>query len=428
MKPLDNLIIGSSAAAVGAVESLRNASGPTRSIGIVSEEDMPPYAKPFIGDFVSGKRTLHRMWYRPPSFYEENSVEFLGGRRAEALNLDSRRIVLENGEVIRFRKLLFATGGSPIVPPIPGLSECAHTFATILDAKRIKQRLDEDGVSSAVVLGGGLIGAAATAALVERGIRVSIVELAPRILSSVLDEEASAMVQGALEERGVRIITGHTLSEVKGDEEHPDAVMDSGEEIPSDLLIVAIGVRPRVDLARNTAIEIDRGIVVNKKMETNVPGVYAAGDCTQMFDCLRETQRVLALWPTAYIGGMVAGYNMSGRSVEMDWATTMNSMHFLDMAVMSAGIVVPEEGDGWRVMALRGDGEYRKIVTRNGVIKGFVLIGSVDNAGLYLQLMRSKMPVAKLGESLLSPDFDMAQLPPMQRKKLWKEAGKVVAP
>lgn len=424
----DYLIIGNSAAAVGAIEALRKGGDREIRICVISEEDTPPYSKPFIGHLLSGESGLDDLLYRPPSFHKDNSVDFFGGLRAVALDLRSRQVGLDGGELLGFRKLLIATGGSPIVPPIPGLSQSSHTFAVISDAMEIKEKLDKGGVSSAVVLGGGLIGMAATAALVERNVHVTIIELAPRILSSVLDEESSAIIQEILNEKQVRTIKGHTISRVEGNKRQPRVVVDNGEDIVCDLLIVAIGVRPRIELTRETEILVDRGIVVNQRMETNVSGIYAAGDCAQTYDFLRETNRVLALWPTAYIGGMVAGYNMAGHQIHSDWGTSMNSMHFFGKAILSAGIIDSGEGEGWQEITESAGDSYRKITTREGVIKGFVLVGEVEKAGLYLQMMRAKTRIKNLGESLLTEDFGLAHLPSKERKRILREAGKVAGP
>jgi len=423
----DSVIVGNSAAGVGAIEAMAGTGG-NASTCLVAEENNPPYSRPFIGHLVSGEMCLEGIWYRPRSFYEENDVEFLGGRKAVAIHIESSEVELDDGGRVGFRSLLLATGGSPILPAIPGLAQCSHTFATLADALDIKARLDRDEVSSAVVLGGGLIGTAAASALVRRGVHVTMVELAPRILSSVLDERASAIIQKDLDERQIRVVTGHTIARVEGSRERPKATLDSGGVIDSELLVVAIGVRPRVELARGSGIQVDRGIVVNDEMMTNVPGIFAAGDCAQMRDFMHTDNRVLAIWPAAYVGGMIAGCNMAGCRASTRWFTSMNSMNIFGRSVLSAGIVNPGDGDGWSELRSETDGSYQKIVTQDGVIKGFVLLGGDGKAGLYLQMMRNGTPVKRLNSELLSDSFGLAYLPRRERQRMWKEAGKVVGP
>jgi len=421
----DSVIVGNSAASVGAIEAIARTSGNT-STCLVAEENNPPYSRPFIGHLVSGEMTLDGIWYRPRTFYEENDVDFQGGRKAIAIHIGGREVELDDGSRIGFRRLLLATGGSPILPPIPGLAEFSHTFATLADALDIKARLDRGEVTSAVVLGGGLIGTAATSAFVRRRVHVTVVELAPRILSSVLDAKASAIVQKDLNEHNVRVMTGHTIASVEGSRENPRVTLDNGEVIDSQLLIVAIGVRPRVELARGSGIQVDRGIVVNDEMMTDVPGIFAAGDCAQMPDFVHADKRVLAIWPAAYVGGMIAGCNMAGGRASTRWFTSMNSMNILGRSVLSAGIVNPGDADGWSELESEADGSYQRIVTQDGVIRGFVLVGGNGRAGLYLQMMRSKTPVKRLDSELLSDSFGLAHLPRRERQRMWKEAGKVV--
>lgn len=419
--------MGNSAAGVGAVEALARMAS-NASICLVAEENNPPYSRPFIGHLVSGEMTLDELWYRPRSFYEENNVEFLGGRKAVAIRISGKEIELDDGSRIGFRSLLLATGGSPIVPAIPGLVEFSHTFATLADALDIKARLDRSEISSAVVLGGGLIGVAASSALIRRNVDVTIVELAPRILSSVLDERASAIVRKDLDERQVRVVTGHTIARVEGSRGRPRATLDNGEMIDSDLLILAIGVRPRVELAREAGMRVDRGVVVDDGMRTNVPGIFAAGDCAQVQDFVYQGSRVLGIWPVAYVGGMIAGCNMAGHEASSRWFTSMNSISIFGRSVLCAGIVNPVDGDGWSELKSEADGTYRKIVTKDGVIKGFVLVGAADKAGLYLQMMRNRTPVKRLNRVLLSDSFGLAYLSRRERQRLWREAGKVVGP
>jgi len=426
LRNFDRVIIGNSAAGIGAIEGLLSQGDSGKgSTCLVSEENHPAYSRPFIGHLVDGSRSIEELYYRPSEFYRRRGLVYMGGRLATHLDLEDGIVELDGGEMLGFRKLLIATGGSPIVPPIPGLGQNSYSFMKISDAEDLMKRLEGEGAKSAVILGGGLIGAAATAALLERGVETTIVELAPRILSSVLDEDASSLIQSELDARGVRTVTGHTISRVDGDRLGPISTLDSGEVIDSDLLVVAIGVQPRAELAMDAGIEVDRGIIVNRRMETSVPGVYAAGDCAQVYDSLREKSMVLALWPTAYMGGRVAGRNMAGGNAELEWSTSMNSMNYFGKSVLSAGIVNSPEGGGWDEIIENKEGSYRKIITRGGVLKGFVLVGDVEKAGLYLQMMRGKTDIDKLSKSPLDEDFGLIHLPTMERRRILKEAVRV---
>ncbi len=424
VKTYEHLIVGNSAAGIGAAEVLGQSRVQRRKgICVISEERGSAYARPFIGHLVEGTSSAESLNYRSPTFYRSHGIELHDGQRATGLDLENRLLTTDAGEEFAFHNLLVATGGSPIIPPIDGLGENAVTFSSLRDAQVIRDEIG-NGVRSAIVLGGGLIGTAATSALVERGVEVTLVELAPRVLSTVLDEDASSIVQKMIDASGVRTILGHTISSVVRNGALR-ADIDNGESIEADMLIAAIGVRPRVELVKDTEVAVDRGIIVNERMETSVPGVYAAGDCSQVYDSVRERKMVLALWPTAYMGGMVAGRNMGGDRAQLEWTTSMNSMNYFGIPVLSAGIVAPPQEDGWKTIAWRNGQDYRRLNLREGIPKGFILVGEVDRAGLLLQMMRAGTPLSKLKEDPLSPGFGLAHIPTRERRRMWREATRV---
>ncbi len=419
-----NIIIGNSAASVGAIEAIRRL-GCCQDICVVSEENNPPYSRPSIGDIICGKRNVEDLWYRPAEFYERNQVTFLGGKKAVRLETDSREVQLDDGDSIGFDDLLLATGGTPFIPPIPGLRSNALTFSGISDARVIREKIESGNISKVVILGGGLIGCSLAEPLLEIGLEVTIVELASRILSSVLDQPASNMVQLLFKDRGLNLITGHTLESVCSSGKGILAILDDGRRLSCELLVVAIGVRPRTDLAEDAGIQVDRGIMVNKSMSTNVPHIYAAGDCAQTFDFIEGQNRTLALWPAAYVEGMVAGYNMAGKRASSQWATSMNSMHFFGTSILSAGITEAREGGNWNQVCEEGDLNYSKFVTRNGKLVGFIRVGNIDNTGIYLQLMRNGTPLSDLHRPPTAEGFSLVDLPTACRRKILTEGDNV---
>ena len=190
--------------------------------------------------------------------------------------------------------------------PMDGLDKKGvFTFMTLDDAKRIGEKLAE--AKRAVVIGVGLIGISVTEALKKCGVAVTIIELMNRILGTVLDEEASRMVGDVVSEAGVDIRTGHTVKTIIGRDSDDGTVggviLDDGESIPCDLVIVAIGVVPQIDLVKDTEIKVNRGILVDRQMETSYPGVYACGDVAEAYDFIYASNRVVPIWPNAHIGG-----------------------------------------------------------------------------------------------------------------------------
>ncbi|MBN1358581.1 NAD(P)/FAD-dependent oxidoreductase, partial [Candidatus Bathyarchaeota archaeon] len=274
------VIVGASAAGIGAVEAIREVDQ-KGTITIISDEECPQYSRPMISDLVSGKADFGKMMCREHEFWTKNHIEALTGRTAVSLNLMDKYVELDKGDRLSFEKLLVATGGKPFVPRIEGSDkDGVFTFTTLSDAESLAAKLEK--AESAVVIGAGLIGVSCTEALVKRGLKVTMVELQDKILSLILDSTASEMVETVIRKAGVTIATGQTVRCIVGKPENDKvvggAVLTSGEQVPCDLVIIAIGVIPRTELVAGTNVKTNRGILVDKTMRTNVSDVYASGD------------------------------------------------------------------------------------------------------------------------------------------------------
>lgn len=414
MKHYKYLIIGNSAGGIGAMEAIRQIDK-DGSMAVISDEDHHTYGRPLISYYLANEIDYDKIFYRPSDFYEKNNIDALLGRRVMQINFDQHSVVLGNGEEIEFEKLLLATGGVPFVPFINGLEDHEFfTFITLDSALKIRDRLARGNVKTAVVLGGGLVGLKATEALVERGIKVEVVELADRILGPALDEQASSIVKSVLEEKGVEILAGRTITEVVGpDSKVESVVLDNGVRIDCQLLIVGIGVRPRIELVKDTPVQVGRGIEVDRRMRTSVPDIYACGDCAEVYDFIMDSFRLTPLWPTAHIGGRVAGSNMAGVEKEYVWGTGMNAVDFFGFPVISAGLLNPPEGEEMEVL-VKLDLEtktYKKLLIRDDHIVGMIALNEVDRAGVILGLMRDMVDVTSFKDDLLREDFGAAYLP-----------------
>jgi len=409
------LLIGNSAGGIGAIESIRQVDK-EGAIVLVSDEPYPVYSRPFISEYLAEKCPLERMMYRPADFYDKNGVGALLGRKAERLDVEAHTVELDDGSRISWEKLLLATGGSSIIPPVRGIErEGVFNFITLDDAKAIDHYLP--GKARAVVIGGGLIGVSVTEALVKRGIEVAIVEMKERILNVMLDEETSALEEETLRQAGVNIITGHVVAEIGSDS--VDAVsrvtLDDGNVIPCDLVVVAIGVLPCTELAAGTPIEVNRGIVVDRNMATACLGVYACGDAAEAYDFVYGENQVTPIWPNAYMGGRVAGFNMAGVPTEYQGGTAMNSLKYFGVDVVSAGIVNPPD-DSYEVLSNKTGDIYRMVVLQDGLVVGMVFAGNVERSGIVFNLMKDKVNVEGFRDALVAEDFGLANLP----EEMWR--------
>lgn len=443
-------VVGSSAAAAGAVEAIR-AVDPAGRLTVISEERAAFYSRPLITRVITDGASADDIAYRPEGFLEENRVEARLGVRVDAVNPADHRLLLSSGEEVEYGRLLLATGSVAKMPPIPGRQlPGVHTLANLADAQAVAAWLGRpDGVHSAVVIGAGLIGLQAAEALRKVGLEVAVVEGLDRPLATVLDRDTSALVQGALEANGVTILTSRAVKALKAAPSDPtrvgSVVVEGGEpggarELPADVVIVATGVRPRTELLKGLNLPPGRGIAVDERMATPYPDVYAAGDAVEVGDLLRGGTRPFPIWPTAYAGGRVAGLNMAGHPAVLPGQVALNTFHCFGLTVASAGLVDPPEAgaDGYEVLSTgtrpRSEpfagppgsalGAYRRrLVIRNGHLVGLVCVGdAVDRSGLAAGLIRRQVPVEGFKESLLE-DFGLARWPEEIRSQYFSREG-----
>ena len=412
------LIIGNSAGGIAAAEAIREMDK-AGEITIISDEPYPAYSRPLISEYLAKRCPLERMLFRPADFYEKNNIRTFLGKKAQHLDIDKHIVELESGEKIRWEKLLLATGGLPIVPEIEGIGlKGVFTFTKLDDAKAIDEFLSHYGIKvRAIVIGGGLIGVGVTEALVKRGIEATIVEMKERILNTILDEEGSTLEEKTLTEAGVEIITGHTVGKIGSylPGEATGVNLDDTRPIPCELVIVAIGVRPRLDLAIGTGIKVNRGIVVDRRMSTSNPEVFACGDVVEAHDFIYGENRLTPIWPNAYMGGRVAGFNMAGVPTEYSGGTAMNSLKYFGLAVASAGMVNPPD-DSYEVISNRYDHMYKKVVLKDGLVVGMVFAGDIEKSGVVFSLMKDRVEVERFKQALVAEDFSLASLP----EEMWR--------
>jgi NAD(P)H-nitrite reductase large subunit len=409
------LIIGNSAGGIGAAEAIRE-TDKKNSITIVSDEPYPAYSRPLISEYLACERNVDEMLFRPADFYHQNKIDLMLGQDVKSLDLPRRLVELNSGEKIRWKKLLLATGGIPIVPKMKGTNKKGvFKFLTLDDAKTINNYLKD--YSRAVVIGGGLIGVSVSEALTKRGVTVTIIEMKDRVLNTILDERASAIAEEMLTGAGIRVIVNNTVSEVIGETAVEGVVLDSGETIPCDLVVIAIGVLPRTELVQGTEIKVNRGIVVDRYMATSYPDVYSCGDVSEAYDFILGTNRLTPIWPNAYIGGRVAGFNMAGVKKEYLGGTAMNSVNYFGLDITTAGIVNPLDGSNYEVITRDKDGIYQKVMLDNGLIAGMVFVKDIEKSGIIFGLMRDKVDVSDFKQVLLTDDFGLAYLP----QELWRE-------
>jgi NAD(P)H-nitrite reductase large subunit len=416
------LIVGNSAGGIGAAEAIRQVDK-EGAITIISEEPYPVYSRPLISKYLARERTFDAILFRPLGFYEQNSITFLPGKKVTHLELENRTAWLEDNEQIAWNKLLLAVGGKPIFPKMKGSDKRGvFTFTNLDDAKAVDRFLSNAG--KAVVIGGGLIGISVAEALVKRGVDVTVVEMKERILNTILDRQASLMAEEVLARAGVEIIAGDTVIDINGKERVEGVVLDNGESVPCDFVLVAIGVSPRPELALDAKLRVNRGIVVDHHMATSHPDIYACGDAAEAYDFVYEDNRLTPIWPNAYIGGRIAGFNMAGIPTKYPGGTAMNSLNYFGFDIASAGMPAAPNGGGYGIISKQGSGTYQKVILKDNLIVGMISVGNIEKSGIIFGLMRDKVDVESFKQSLLADNFGLAVLPRVVwQKRLETPAG-----
>lgn len=386
------VIIGNSTAAIACIEAVRTQDKEGK-ITVVSDEKHHCYGRPTISYCLMGATSRENMKYRPDDFYEKNSVDCIFGERAVAIDAKKKQVALSNGEKVDYDKLLVATGSRPFVPPMEGLDGVKNKFSfmTYDDMDALDKAVSAE--KDVLVIGAGLIGLKCVEGILERVKSVTVVDLADRVLPSVLDAQGAAIIQRQLEGKGVKFILNDCAASFSA---NAVKLKNSGKELSFDILVVAVGVRPNTELIVDAGGEVNRGIVVDTGMRTSLPDVYAAGDCAEGYDSSIGANRILALLPNAYFQGKVAGVNMSGGKAEQTNAIPMNAIGFFGSHVLTAGIY-----EGECISDVKGD-VYKKLFIKDDKLVGFILINDFLRAGIYTQLIRDKVDLSGVDMRLLT--------------------------
>ena len=388
-----------------------------KSITIVSDEAIANYSRPLISYYLGGRLGRSHLDFRPGSFHSDNQVELIMGVRAEKIDSRGKTVSLADGRKISYGSLLICTGGAPFLPKVDGYEAemgGVFTFTKLEDADNMLAWITGNHIKEAVVLGAGLIGLKAAEGLLERGLKVKMVEMGDRILATTLDKSASAILESRLKAGGCEIYKNNSIERIIGENGRVTrVVLRDREYLTTSLLVLAAGVRPDLALVNETGIATDRGILVDEHMRTSVKGIWSAGDCAQGMDFLSGERSVIAIWPVAARQGRVAGLDMTGAESDYPGLFAMNAVQVMDIPAISFGITNPPEGAGYEVM-VREDaeaGDYRKIVIRKNQVVGVILLSAIERAGIYGLLIREKVDVSKFKNDLLSDDFGFLALP-----------------
>ena len=413
MRPAyDYVVVGNSAAGVSGCEGIRR-HDPRGTIALFSDEGRLAYSRCLLTHYISGRVEEERLWYRPGAFYEKNRIDLFRSTKVVQILPQAKTVVLEDGSRIGYGKLLLATGSSAVLFDIPGKDlQGVFTLRTLADAERIIASIP--GTKKAVIIGGGLVGINSAKCLQAKGLEACMVVSSRYVLSQNIDAVAADIVAAHLRENGITMMLGTDVLEVIGREGRVAGVrLSDGRSVECQMVISAKGVKPNLELANSAGLSLHHGVLVDDRMRTSLPDIYAAGDVAEAMEIISGEPAVLSIWPLAAEQGKVAGTNMAGRDMLYDGSIGMNTVDLFGLPVVSIGETTSHKAAAEVETLVELDPKakvYWKLVLRDGKVIGAILVGGTSNAGIYKSIICTRLNVRAIRDLLLKPTFDYAKL------------------
>ena len=391
------VVIGNGMAGMRTVEELLKLPGSKRyRITVFGAEPHVNYNRIMLSSVLAGDKTVDEIVINTREWYDENGITLITGDAVKKIDRDARTVTSAAGVTVRYDKILLATGSRPLAPPIPGLGlpgTCAFRDIADVDKMLAAAKVHK----RAVVIGGGLLGLEAAWGLKQRGMSVALVHLMPTLMERQLDAAAGQLLQRDLDRRGIAFFTDGQTEEITGTERAEGVQLADGRFIPADLVVLAIGIRPNIDLAKAADLDVNRGIVVTDDMRTTDPDIFAVGECVEHRGAVFGL--VAPIWDQAKVCAARLGGDETPIFTSKALAT---SLKITGVDVFSAGALMAE-GESDDEITLRDDnrGLYKKVVLRDGKLVGAVLYGDVADGQWYLGLMRDKTDISEMRDKLV---------------------------
>ena len=383
-------IIGGGAAGLNAAKAIRERDK-TGSIYMLSNEAYPAYNRPMLTKSLVAGLDAEQIAVQEASWYEENNVCLLLGKNVVSIDTEKKEIHTDDGAKFKYTKLIYALGSECFIPPIQGADQPeVIAIRRLSDTQKVTELLPQ--TKEAVVIGGGVLGLEAAWELKKARCKVTVLELAPRLMGRQLDEGAGEMIKAVSEAQGITIHTGVQIEAIEGDGHVTGVRLGDGRVFPAQLVIVSCGVRANVAVAKAAGIETDRAVVVNSRMETSAADVYACGDCAQY-------QGInYAIWPQAVEEGKTAGANAAGETLEYTGVPAALTFHGMNTALFAIGDNGSNPDLVYRTVEFKDMArkQYEKYYFRNNRLCGAILIGDVSRMGEMTEAVEKRASFGEL--------------------------------
>jgi NAD(P)H-nitrite reductase large subunit len=420
---MHHVILGAGPAGVIAAETIRK-HAPNDRITLIGDENEAPYSRMAIPYLLIGRVGEEGTHLRHTAgHFEALNIKVLRGVRARVLDSVNRSIGLSDGNTIHFDKLLIATGSSPATPPIPGIDgPGVHSCWTLADARAIAN-LAKPG-AKVLQMGAGFIGCIIMESLQQRGVELSVVEMGDRMVPRMMGPTAGSMIKDWCQKKGVKVYTGARVEAIeRGDGAEPGLLgkiaqvvgigssatsggkmqvrLSTGERLEADLVISATGVKPNIGFLETSGVRCLVGVLTDEHLQTNVPGIYAAGDCAEAFDKISGKTIVSAIQPNAAEQARVAALNMVGQTVELMGVTQINVLDTLGMISTSFGNWEGLPGGEHVELTDQKSGRHLSLQFKDDLMVGCNSVGWTDHVGVMRGLVEGQVRLGEWKDTLM---------------------------
>lgn len=387
------IIVGKGMAATRLVDELSQRALGRYSIAVIGAEARLAYNRVLLSPLLAGEIAEPDIELKPAAWWKARGVSTLYGRAVSTIDRAAKSVTLEDGLSLPYGTLVLATGSRPLMPPVPGFElPGVATFRDVADVALF--RAVAAAGARVVVIGGGLLGLEAAYGLARIGAKVTILHLAVRLMERQLDREGASLLAAEIADRGIDIRLNCTAERFVGEERVEAVELTDGSAIPADLVVVAIGVRPRVELAVAAGLDVNRGVDVDDGLASSDPAIFAIGECAE------HRGLVYGLVEPAYEQARVLASRLAGGRERYTGSLLATNLKVSGVGVFSAGEFEAGEGDETIVLRDRFAGIYRKFVLREGRLAGCVLVGDTQGALFYLGLIRSGQDISAIRADL----------------------------
>jgi nitrite reductase (NADH) large subunit len=388
------VIVGNGMAAARLVDELTRTALGRYAIAVIGDEPRLAYNRVLLSSVLAGETASHDIELRPASWWRDRGVTLKYGCIATEIDVGRRELKIAGEESVSFSKLVLTTGSSALRLNVPG-SDLAgvHTFRDSRDVDILLALAAQK--KRVVVVGGGLLGLEAAYGLAKAGSPVTLVHLMDRLMERQLDAPAAALLKSLVERKGIEILLNANTARIHGETRVEAVELVDGRRIEAEAVIFAAGIRPNVALAKEAGISVNRGIVVDDQLQTGADGVYAIGECAE------HRGICYGLVEPAYEQARVLARHLAGDDACYCGSIVATNLKVSGVSVFSAGDFIGADGTESIVLSDINHGRYKKLVIADGRLTGAVLIGDVGDALWYLELIRSRRPVARIRAEMM---------------------------